>query len=181
MNSLILLDLDLTLVHSYPHVVPGFDVFEVDRGLYAHFRPYVREFIQTLMDGPVPFGFWTAGTREYAENIISYLFRMCGHDRDWQSLVRVVYTREDMQANRFGMYVKDLCEAKRKLGVDHLLLFDDNDLHRTLESNLKHLITVPAFRVDLPDARRDSFLQGFVRGMATVAERVAPRAVRPAA
>jgi len=81
----VILDIDRTLVHSVENYVlrmkPGreeewksmFDWFDIDTHI-TFLRPKVREFIDTLFTEGYEVGIFTAGSEEYAEQIVEGLF-----------------------------------------------------------------------------------------------------------
>ena len=94
MSSLLVLlfDLDHTLIHSEPDIrkssVPGFWINLSMERRYVHVRPHALELLEWLTLNDRPFGFWTAATREYAEAVVSGLFRILGIDT-WRSSILV--------------------------------------------------------------------------------------------
>lgn len=155
-RSVILLDLDHTLVHTTMDVqYPNYDVIPHDT-LHIHIRPYVREFLQHLMATShlYEFGFWTCGTHKYARHVVSGLLEYVNVP-DWP--VRILLTRNDAVYLN-GNYIKDLHLVKSRFGITNVLLLDDSSVHLTLPTNVPNICLVPAFRADDPHSFRDRFL-----------------------
>lgn len=155
-RSIILLDLDNTLVHTTLDVCyPDFESIPHPT-LHIHTRPYVREFLSYLIqnDDMFEFGFWTCGTEEYAHHVVRGLLEMVNAPG---CSVRILLTRNDATVID-GNYVKDLSLVKKRYGVNDVLLLDDNVVHNLLAENIPDICLVPAFRVTDPNAVYDSFL-----------------------
>jgi TFIIF-interacting CTD phosphatase-like protein len=155
-RSVILLDLDNTLVHTTLDVHhPDFESIPHPT-LHIHVRPYVREFLSYLMqnDHLFEFGFWTCGTPEYAHHVVQGLLALVNAP-DWS--VRILLTR-DVATVIDGAYVKDLSLVKKRYGVHDVLLLDDNVVHCCLADNVPQVCIVPAFFVTDPRAPYDRFL-----------------------
>lgn len=155
-RSLILLDLDNTLIHTttdVPH--PDFELLPHPT-LYIHVRPYVREFLSYLMqnDSLFEFGFWTCGSYEYAHDVVRELLKLVNAP-DWP--LRILMTRRDAIIVN-GAYVKDLQLVKELYGVTDLLLLDDNPIHFAIPDNKSQICLVPSFAVTNVGAVHDSFL-----------------------
>ena len=155
-RSVILLDLDNTLVHTtLDDYYPDFELIPHPK-LHIHVRPFVREFLSYLMQNHDLFeiGFWTCGTPEYAHHVVEGLLNMVNAP-DWK--VRILLTRDDATVIH-GTYVKDLSLVKKRFGVHDLLLLDDNVVHYSLPDNVPDVCLVPAFSVTDPNAPYDDFL-----------------------
>ena len=127
-RSVVLLDLDNTLVHTTMDVArPDFERIPHPT-LFIHVRPYVREFLAHLMqnDDLFEFGFWTCGTLAYANDVVHGLLDLVNAP-DWP--VRILLTRQDASVVD-GAYVKDLRLVKQRFGVTDLLLLDDKSLYQ---------------------------------------------------
>ena len=160
-RSVILLDLDNTLVHTtLGDYYPDFQTIPHPT-LHIHVRPYVREFLSFLIknDHLFEFGFWTCGTPEYAHQVVMGLLRMANAP-DWN--VRILLTRNDATVIN-GSYVKDLSLVKMRYGVHDILLLDDNTVHCSLPDNVSKVCLVPGFFVTDPDAPYDKFLLELTR------------------
>ena len=156
MNSVILLDLDNTLVHATTNVIhQDFDRLPHPE-LHIHVRPYVREFLTYLMRSHerFEFGFWTCGTREYAREVVDGLLAYAGAP-DWP--VRILLSRDDATCVD-GTYIKDLRIVKERYQAEDLILLDDNPIHLHFPDNVPHVCLVPAFNVTSADAIHDCFL-----------------------
>lgn len=155
-RSVLLLDLDNTLVHTTLDA-PNSD-FELipHPTLHIHVRPFVREFLSYLMqnDHIVEFGFWTCGTSEYANHVVTGLLNMTSSP-DWD--VRILLTRDHATLIN-GSYVKDLRLVKERYNVSDILLLDDNAVHYSLSDNIPDICLVPSFSVSDPEAQHDRFL-----------------------
>lgn len=155
-RSVILLDLDNTLVHTTLDAYhPDFESIPHPT-LYIHVRPYVREFLSYLIqnDHLFEFGFWTCGIPEYAHHVVRGLLSLVNAS-DWN--VRILLTRDDAIFIH-GSYVKDLSLVKKRYGVHDVLLLDDSTVHYFLPHNISEICLVPPFLVTDPDAPYDSFL-----------------------
>tara|TARA_X000000368_G_C22958352_1_gene679819 strand:+ start:484 stop:1071 length:588 start_codon:yes stop_codon:yes gene_type:complete len=155
-RSVILFDLDNTLVHTTEHAYyPDFELIPHPT-LYIHVRPYVRELLSYMMQNDHMFelGFWTCGIHEYAHHVVKGLLRMVNAP-DWN--VRILLTRSDATIIN-GNYVKDLSLVKKRYHIDDILLLDDNAVHCSLPGNVPEVCLVPAFVVTDPNAPYDSFL-----------------------
>ena len=155
-RSVILLDLDNTLVHTtLDAYYPDFDSIPHPT-LHIHVRPYTREFLSYLIqnDHLFEFGFWTCGTPEYAHHVVKGLLNMVNAP-DWN--VRILLTRNDATIIN-GSYVKDLSLVKKRYGVNDILLLDDNTVHYSIPDNIPEVCLVPAFYVTDPCAPYDCFL-----------------------
>lgn len=160
-RSVILLDLDHTLVHTTMGVqYPDYDLIPHDH-MRIHIRPYVREFLHHLIRSSHihEFGFWTCGTREYAEHVVKGLLRYANAP-DWP--MRILLTRNDAVMTN-GTYVKDLSLVRRRFNVDHLLLLDDSNVHLSIPSNVPDICLVPVFVASNPNAVHDRFLLNMIR------------------
>ncbi len=76
----IILDIDRTLVHAVSKYVikeDWKDKFEwfISEPYVVFFRPQIREFIKFLFDNNYKVGLFTAGSKEYAEEIVHNLFK----------------------------------------------------------------------------------------------------------
>lgn len=160
-RSVILFDLDNTLVHTTEHVYyPDFELIPHPT-LHIHVRPFVRELLSYLIqnDHVYEFGFWTCGTHEYAHHIVKGLLCMVNAS-DWG--VRILLTRNDATVIN-GTYIKDLSLVKKRYHVDDILLLDDNPVHYSLPDNIPEICLVPAFYVTDPNAAYDGFLLNLTR------------------
>lgn len=155
-QSVVLLDLDNTLVHTtFDAYYPDFE-FIPHPTLHIHVRPYAREFLSYLIqnDHLFDFGFWTCGTPEYAHHVVRGLLDMVNApDRN----VRILLTRDDATIIN-GSYVKNLSLVKKRYGVKDILLLDDNIVHYSIPDNIPEVCLVPAFYVTDPHTRYDRFL-----------------------
>lgn len=155
-RSVILFDLDNTLVHTTEHVYyPDFELIPHPT-LHIHVRPFVRELLSYLIhnDHVYEFGFWTCGAHEYAHHVVKGLLHMINAP-DWT--VRILLTRNDATVIN-GTYIKDLSLVKKRYHVDHMLLLDDNPVHYSIPGNAPEICLVPAFHVTDPNSPQDSFL-----------------------
>lgn len=159
-RSVILLDLDHTLVHTTRVRYPNYDLIPHD-SLFIHVRPHALEFLQHLIRSAdiYEFGFWTCGTHEYAQHVVRGLLSYVKAP-DWS--LRIFLTRDDaLQMN--GTYVKDLHLVRTRFDVDHVLLLDDSVVHSTIPSNVPDMCLVPAFFASNPDSVHDTFLIDLIR------------------
>jgi TFIIF-interacting CTD phosphatase-like protein len=155
-RSVVLLDLDNTLVHTtFDTYYPCFESIPHPT-LHIHVRPYAREFLSYLIQNEHLFelGFWTCGLPEYAYHVVKGLLSMVNAP-DWN--VRILLTRDDAMVIN-GSYVKNLSLVKKRYGVNDILLLDDNVVHYSIPDNVPEICLVPAFYVTDPNAPYDSFL-----------------------
>tara|TARA_B110001450_G_scaffold255469_1_gene283110 strand:- start:27637 stop:28221 length:585 start_codon:yes stop_codon:yes gene_type:complete len=155
-QSIILLDLDNTLVHTTNDVShPEFETIP-HSSLHIHVRPFVREFLCHLMKNKhvFEFGFWTCGTPDYAQHVVMGLMSMVDAS-EWD--VRILLTRDDATIIN-GSYVKDLNLVRTRYNASDVILLDDNAIHYSIPENVSHVCLVPPFYVTDPDAPRDRFL-----------------------
>jgi len=159
-RSVILLDLDHTLVHTLDVHYPGFELIPHET-LYIHVRPYVREFLSHLMqhDDLFEFGFWTCGTAEYANDVVQGLLRLVDA-ADWP--LRILLSRQDAVVVD-GSYVKDLRLVRQRFGATDLLLLDDNPIHLRIATNATSVCLVPPFFASNPAAPQDRFLMNLAQ------------------
>lgn len=134
-RPLLFLDLDHTLIHSHKTLFPGVrDHFEIP-GYHVHVRPHALAFLQLLArkKDTLGVGVWTAGTRDYAKDVLDGLLKLANLDR--ASFLEAVYSRESRHTHRLpsGMYVKRLRPVEEELGRDVYLL-DDDPTHRTKDN-----------------------------------------------
>ena len=176
-RSVILLDLDNTLVHTtLDAYYPDFEAIPHPT-LHIHLRPYVREFLSYLMqnDHLFEFGFWTCGTPEYAHHIVRALLNMVNAP-NWN--VRILLTRNDATILN-GSYVKDLNLVKKRYGIHDILLLDDNPVHYSLPDNVSQICLVPAFFVTDQQAPHDRFLLNLTHMSLATPPSPPPRFRRP--
>ena len=165
----LIFDLDHTLIHSGAECVdpdvPGFVITLAGHDTYVHVRPYALELLAYLLapDSPAGLrvGFWTAGIAEYAHKVVEGLLGTLLGMADWRERIIALRSRASACAIPGGQYVKDVRVLMRALGTPHVLLVDDDPVHRTLPTNRGHVIPVPPFFAD--GAHRDAFLAVVLR------------------
>lgn len=80
MKKTVVLDIDRTLVHSVPKYIAKdewkdtFEWFDIITHI-SFIRPHVRDFIEFLFNDGYNVGIFTAGSREYAEEVVEELFK----------------------------------------------------------------------------------------------------------
>jgi TFIIF-interacting CTD phosphatase-like protein len=157
----LVLDLDHTLVHCHRDLVEGFDHFHVDLGQSemhtVHVRPHALEFLTLLSQVDLSVVIWTAGTSNYALQVVEGLYRLIGED-DWQTHVCLLLTRKDTLVISPEVYVKDLGVVRRALNTENVLLMDDNPVHERLPQNEKKILRVSPFRATNKGADKDDVL-----------------------
>ena len=136
-SSLLVFDLDHTLVHtveSSVHSKAGRS-YAISSDMRTYVRPHVHEFFRTLHHRKIPYAVWTAGTRDYAEAVVSVL-RRGGPFHPLFVWDRAQTTGPD--------WVKDL---RRIPAYPQVLLLDDSRHHLKLKSNRDRIMIVPQFTV----------------------------------
>lgn len=136
-SSLLVLDLDHTLVHtvdSSVHSTAGRS-FAIGSDLRTYVRPHVHAFFRALHRHGIPYAVWTAGTEDYAASIVSVL-RRGGPFRP-----RFVWNRAQTTGPEC---VKDLSKVP---GYPKVLLVDDSTHHLRLHANHGRVLIVPPFTV----------------------------------
>lgn len=154
--DVILLDLDMTLVHTtFDACVPGYDLIP-HPDMFIHVRPHTREFLTSLAsyDKVAEVGFWTCGTPEYAQHVVRGLLDYASV-QEWPS--KILMTREDATSFN-GIYVKDLELVKQRYNLNNVVLVDDNTVHMTIPRNIPHIHIIEPFDVTKPDTANDSIL-----------------------
>jgi len=154
---LLLFDLDHTLVDSRRYCIdatlPGFDIsLEHGGSLHVHVRPFALELLEYLVQVRFPFGFWTAGTQEYAHKILNGIFRLLQMEESWRDSVVAVYSRTHATPLFNGKYIKNLDLIRSSFSIEKVMLIDDDPIHTLLTENEKSVITVPPFQATHPDA-----------------------------
>lgn len=168
MDTVLLLDLDHTLVHSHETRVNGFPTYDVTIGKFTyvvHVRPHVLDFLRFLLDKKMRFGFWTAGTHTYAHAVLNGLFDLLSVS-DWRERVCTVRSRASARKVR-GQYVKNLDVVRRSLKTRSLLLIDDDPVHRTLPQNDDSILTIHPFDVRYRLAANDRLFERLRTAMET--------------
>ena len=143
-------DLDETLIHSIPiQSLSSIDIMHIK--CYSSFklktmpyliliRPYFYECMKYLQQH-FNIGIWTSAEREYANEIISFLFR-----QDGIMYPKIIYYREQtIQSNRFFGGAKHLgyLEVKNNWKLNETLLIDDSI--ECISTNLKYSYSIPKF------------------------------------
>jgi len=125
--NVVVLDIDRTLIHSVLKCIvkeewrKHFETLEVDE-FVVFLRPHVREFIKFLYDNDFKVGIFTASSREYASEIVEYLFK----DRDVLFFFSNNEYEESLDKyNRFKPleYVADIVD---NIGIDKCVIIDDS-------------------------------------------------------
>ena len=145
-------DLDNTIVHSTQVMIKDADSYQVcveAMRWYVNVRPGTKELlIYLISQNRIRFGFWTAGTWSYANEVIRKLFRHIGCF-NWQDKVAVIQSRKTTTKIGPEIYVKDLSVTARILNVslDNVYLIDDNPIHSHHKNNKDRVMVIPAFHV----------------------------------
>lgn len=165
----VVLDLDNTLVHTTEGAAcAGFDHFVVrfegtnrysSLSLVVHIRPHALHLMRVAHDDPsLLLVVWTAGTRQYATQVVAQLFLRLGVLAPREECI---LAREDTVEHSMGL-LKDLDVVRTRLGVSRATLVDDNATHATLPSNANSVLTVPPFYVHNAFAALDAKLLAVV-------------------
>lgn len=170
---LLLFDLDHTLIDSrrtcINSKVPGFGVsFAKCDSLYVHVRPHALELLEYLIQVKFPFGFWTAGTKEYADKVIAGIFQLMGV-KHWRHLVMTVRSRASAVKLPNGSYLKNLDVVRKSLDIERVLLIDDDPIHGVPEGNKNCVIPAPPFHADAVE--KDHFLAMIMESVRMVRQR----------
>lgn len=134
-RSLVVFDLDNTLIHSIPKRIPSLRSFPVDTGegtWLAHIRPHVYDFVKLLHQLDIPYAVWTAGDEAYAKDTVA------GLKRYGTFCPKFVWARSKITIVN-GSYVKDM----RK--IEGAVLLDDSAHHKHILDNEHRVQIVPAF------------------------------------
>ena len=152
-RSLIVFDLDNTLIHSVPEQVAGapFQTFPVDMGgengvWQVYIRPHIFDFFKLLEDLDVPYAVWTAGDEQYAEWIVK------GLKQHGKFVPRFVWARGKTTVTPDGEHVKDMRKIRR---YKKAVLLDDSEHHKRYFENQQRVQVVPGFYATV--ARDDFF------------------------
>lgn len=145
---LIIFDVDNTLGHTSTKEETLFERFPVtvmgEKALF-HMRPGLLNLLhyvfKRVQRREIRVGFWTAGTKDYAKQIITTLFEKA-EIKNWRDKVSVFRTREETDFIS-GQYVKLLYELPCHF-YDAALLIDDNPIHSMYNPSGK-VLTIPAF------------------------------------
>ena len=173
----IVLDLDATIVHSIPkdsttievlktdpqysflkdrsrilNVVDILDNSEKGKGIVSSFvvilRPYVKEFLEYLLNNADKISIYSAGHKRYVRAIESIIFQV--DSELYKSKLDKILTASDCEFSP-GVVLKDLEKAGFKL--EETLIIDDNPT--TFTKNPHNVIHLPDYR---PEIIRDQVL-----------------------
>lgn len=175
-SCLLVLDLDNTLVHSTTDCrYTNYTILPYS-SMNVHVRPYVREFLLFVFAHPLyELGFWTCGTKAYAEEIVNALMNFAGIP---MTSVRVLLSRDDATLMH-GTYVKDLNIVRSRFHAPHLLLIDDNPIHSWIEDNVPDLCLIPPFHAHTNT--QDVFFQCLIANFTTPQTQTSPQSTLLAA
>lgn len=158
------LDLDHTLVHTCPVEVDGCDGFGIvlDDGedAFVHIRPHALDLIEVLLRSDLRLVIWTAGTEGYGRTVLDGLKKRLGGDADGIDLFHRGHTIPSTDGKR---YLKDIAWMRTHLGVDTLVLVDDDPCHLTMSTNRGFVIPVAPFYTR--NFRTDTVLRDLVNGL----------------
>ena len=162
MNSVIVLDLDHTLIHSTQKgEITNNSVasFTIPDHVTVHIRPFVKQFLAYLLheDSPYKVVIWTAGQEQYAFDIIVGLFHALGITH-LQTRLAHVLTRNDTFVAPDGHLFKDLSVVEKLTGSSEILLLDDQIVHAR-HNPPDRVGIVPRFDVHDEEAEHDSFFR----------------------
>lgn len=163
---LLVLDLDHTLIHSHRKCLdpdlPGFSVRMADGDrFHVHVRPHALELLEFLIRAAerryLRVGVWTAATFEYAEAVVSGLFRLVGVT-EWHRHLAIFRTREDTRSAADGHFIKDLDRVRDTPDVTDVILVDDDPSHEDGHGNDGNVMQAPRFVAGPVATRLDRFL-----------------------
>lgn len=148
-KSLLVLDLDETLIHSTQYGPAGDFSIHIDGTpvrYQIHVRPGAKSFLKKMhnLSDFMDLGVWTAATPAYASRILDYLFP------EWRTTFSFLRTRSKCTTLPEGYLVKDLRHLRDWQDV---MLLDDNDLHvRFNNAPTKKVMRIkPYTSIDLHD------------------------------
>jgi len=156
-DKLLVLDLDETLVHT----VPEFELedlehdphFEIPGGYAVYRRPGVQEFLVECFRKFREVAVWTAGTRDYAFEVLPHLYDpddftfVWGRERcTWHRNFDTEYTMTWSD----GYWIKDIRKLRRKGYRKEEILFVD-DTPGNFKRSYGNLVTVRGFYGDPAD------------------------------
>lgn len=162
MSTVVILDLDLTLVHTLPDAVrDDVETFRTRAGV-VHVRPGARAFLDHVFSKSsfLSVGVWTAGTAAYAREVVEGL--------GIRDRLSILLSRDDAVYLPTGHYVKNLDIVRMRLNAKHVVLLDDSPIHSLVTTN--DVIRVPPF--DARAKTEDVFFVNLVRASAFVASDV---------
>ena len=151
-DKLLVLDLDETLIHTR---VPGEEVypdrpadFWLDDGYYfVYRRPGVENFLSWCFDNFREVALWTAGTRNYAMEVLPHLCDVNDFSFVWVR-ERCTYLRD---MNSWGYeYLKDLKKLRRK-GYDIRKILAVDDTPAKFQRSYGNYIRVWPFEGNCPE------------------------------
>jgi hypothetical protein len=159
----LVLDIDHTLVHTLSHPVEGWeDVLVLNNG-FAHVRPHVILFLRYVLSERSPFahvGIWTAGTRDYALDVVDELYDHLDDDsRDFD----FIFDRSHALRGEDGTFFKHLDFVTKHTGCSDVLLLDDSRVHCLVPGNESRVAIVPDFVADRADAMNDDFFEALLQ------------------
>ena len=149
-------------------------MFEVARTLHSHASvcAHVSRLSSTesfhLDSGPP--------TRTYAEDVIRYMFELCGVHNDWKKHVRVVFTREDMRPNS-GVTMSRTSVQHGRCWAWIIFSFLTTVLCIVRLSRTADTCSGSAVSVDVHNATNDTFLPSVVCVQEKLPTLFKPRAV----
>lgn len=162
---MLLLDLDHTLVHCTRVHHPGHACFPITvrgRQYVVHLRRGVGRLLHKLTHHGgkgVPWGIWTAGTRDYMCAVLEGLFGRVGFARPWCEVVSLALCRDDCAHVGDGAprsyYIKNLW----RVGGGHVTLIDDDARHARHQfiTPRRRIVCVPPFYATRPPDDLDPF------------------------
>ena len=136
-------DLDNTLV--YTSLRNGGAGFHPVYGMWTQIRPHARDLLRTVSVS-ARIAVWTAGTRQYADEVVSHLRTSLGLD-----VFEIVLCREDCIHMGGEVYVKDLDAVRHRAGTERVFLVDDNPIHTIVPRNRGAVVMVPPYRGEVDD------------------------------
>lgn len=148
MQSLLILDLDETLIHTVVNKPSKYD-FEIDTGNGYYFvtkRPFLSQFLKYTQEN-FDLAVWTASGKSYASSVLKNI----GID---SNKLDFFYTQENctikFNHDTYDYYgVKTLSKIRSKFNLNRVLIIDDIEL--TAVNNYGNLIHIKSFTGDNTD------------------------------
>jgi len=153
-SKLLVLDLDETLIHTVEPSDKSQTLWEpfcrTSEGYKVHIRPGLHDFLEGVLTRFEAVGIWTAGTQDYAEEILDLII-----SPNQFLKIKFVYFRNrcslqrDLETNDFW-WIKDIKKLK-KFGFDKKQILFVDDKAAGLKKSYGNLIKVPEFNGDPND------------------------------
>ncbi len=129
MKKCIVLDLDSTLIYATKIIIENTEEYNLSTintsncKYYIYKRPFLKEFIEKVIESFKYVVVWSAGTYEYVHKICNELFK------DYDDKPNIIFTRDDCTILDGKYRYKDLAKVAEEIkGVEYneiLILEDD--------------------------------------------------------